>query len=264
MKEHWNTRKGTLLGISAIIATIILWQAVADLIVQNRFYLPSFTDVAGSFLDLVSRGTLLIDFEISLLHFAIGLGAALVTAVPLGVAMGWYRDFDRFINPIVEILRPVPPLAWIPFAIIWFGLTHESAGFVIFVGCFFPILINTYTGFKSVPRVFVEAGKVLGCTRDISLIRYIAFPSAIPSITAGIRIAMGVGWMCLVAAELFGAGGGKYGLGQKLWWYYNLHQTSNVVVYMLLLGLIGLVIDMVFRHYIEGRVERWRAGEVRT
>jgi NitT/TauT family transport system permease protein len=264
MNRDRNTRNSTLLGIASVIAAIVIWQAVADLIVRSRFFLPSFTDVLFSFISLLEGGTLLIDFEVSMLHFFIGLGTALLAGVPLGIAMGWYPEIDRIANPIIEILRPIPPLAWIPFAIIWFGLTHQSAGFVIFVGAFFPILINTYTGLKSVPRIFVEAARVLGCTKSLSLIRHIALPSAVPSIAAGIRIAMGVGWMCLVAAELFGAGGGRFGLGQKLWFYYNLHQTANVVVYMLLLGMIGLVIDMIFRHYVDSRLERWRAGEVRS
>ncbi|MCK4269628.1 MAG: ABC transporter permease subunit, partial [Methanogenium sp.] len=93
--------------------------------------------------------------------------------------------------------------------------------------------------------------------------RYIAFPSAIPSIIAGIRISMGVGWMCLVGAEIFGAGSGKLGLGKNLWTYYNLHQMPNVVVYMLVLGLIGLVIDMIFRYYVGRRMYRWKEQEVR-
>ena len=187
----------------------------------------------------------------------VGIGAALVVGIPLGIAMGWFRDFDKAVNPIIEILRPIPPLAWIPFAIIWFGLTDASAGFIIFIGAVFPILINTYTGFRNVPRVFIEAGKVLGCTGNLGLIRRIAFPSSLPSIISGVRISMGIGWMCLVGAEIFGAGGGKYGLGKNLWTYYNLHQMPSVVVYMLVLGLIGLVIDMVFRYFVKKHGLGW-------
>jgi NitT/TauT family transport system permease protein len=108
--------------------------------------------------------------------------------------------------------------------------------------------------------VFVEAGKMLGCTRSRDLIRYIAFPAALPSVAAGIRIATGVGWMCLVAAELFGVS--NFGLGQKLWFFYNLHQMDSVVVYMIILGLIGLAFDMVFRFYVDRYFLRWQTGEV--
>jgi NitT/TauT family transport system permease protein len=248
------------LGILAIIFALLFWQAMAVLVVENPFILPSPVDVLNAFLNLLKGDTLLKDIGVSLLHFGIGLGAALIIGIPIGVVMGWYRGIDAFLDPIIEIIRPIPPLAWIPFAIIWFGLTAASAGFVIFIGAVFPILINTYSGLRGIPRVFVEAGKMLGCIKDRDLIRYIAFPSALPQIAAGIRIASGVGWMCLVAAELFGVS--KYGLGQKLWHFYNLHQMDSVVVYMLLLGVIGLLFDWLFRYYIDRHFLRWRSGEV--
>ncbi len=248
------------LGVLAILLILLFWQATASLVVKNPFILPSPVDVATAFLALVGNGTILRDIGVSLIHFGIGLGTALVIGIPIGIAMGWFRGIDSFLDPVIEIIRPIPPLAWIPFAIVWFGLTNASAGFVIFIGAVFPILINTYSGFRGIPRVFVEAGKMLGCTSDGALIRYIAFPSALPQIAAGIRIASGVGWMCLVAAELFGVS--KYGLGQKLWFYYNLHQMDSVVVYMLLLGMIGLLFDWLFRFYIDRHFLRWRTGEV--
>lgn len=248
------------LGIFAIILALLFWQAMATLVVKNAFILPSPVDVFKAFLHLIKSDTLLKDIGVSLIHFGIGLGSALLIGIPIGIVMGYYRVADAFLDPIVEIIRPIPPLAWIPFAIIWFGLTNASAGFLIFIGAVFPILINTYSGFRGIPRIFVEAGKMLGCIKDPDLIRYIAFPSALPQIAAGIRIASGVGWMCLVAAELFGVS--KYGLGQKLWLFYDLHQMDSVVVYMLLLGLIGLLFDRLFRYYIDHHFLRWRTGEV--
>lgn len=248
------------LGALAIASGLILWQGASAFIVGNTFILPGPVDVLLAFVALFWQGTLIRDFETSLLHFAIGLGAALLVGIPVGITMGWNRRSDAFLDPVIEILRPIPPLAWIPFAIVWFGLTAYSAGFVIFIGAVFPIMINTYSGFRGVPRVFVEAGKMLGCTKNRDLIRYIAFPAALPSVAAGIRIATGVGWMCLVAAELFGVS--KSGLGQKLWFFYNLHQMDSVVVYMILLGLTGLLLDMIFRQYVEGFLLRWRTGEV--
>jgi NitT/TauT family transport system permease protein len=252
-KDRW-------LGALAIFLALVIWEIIAAVIIRYPFILPAPTDVASAFLNLLGHGTLLLDLEASLIHFAIGLGFALLVGIPLGIAMGWNRRFDVFIDPVIELLRPIPPLAWIPFAIIWFGLTAWSAGFVIFIGAVFPVIINTYSGFRGVPRVFVEAGKMLGCIKSRDLIRYIAFPAALPSVAAGIRIATGVGWMCLVAAELFGVS--NYGLGQKLWWYYNLHQMDSVVVYMIILGLIGLAFDMVFRYYVDRYFLKWQTKEV--
>lgn len=253
VSEHWP-------GILAIVLALVVWQSYAAFVIRNPFLLPGPVDVLSAFISLLEKGRLLIDFRISLTHFAIGLGGALLVGIPIGIAMGWNSRADEFLNPIIEILRPIPPLAWIPFAIIWFGFTPVSAGFVIFMGAVFPILINTYTGFRGVPRIFVEAGRMLGCTGTWSQIRHIAFPAALPSVISGIRIATGVGWMCLVAAELFGVS--NNGLGKDLWFFYDIHQMDSVVVFMLLLGLIGLVIDMIFRYYIEGRFLKWRMGEV--
>jgi NitT/TauT family transport system permease protein len=252
-KDRW-------LGALALVLALVLWECYATLVVKNTFLLPGPVDVISAFLELVQRGILLIDFQVSMVHFAVGLGAALLIGIPIGIAMGWNRKINAFMDPIIEILRPIPPLAWIPFAIIWFGFTTVSAGFVIFMGAVYPILINTYSGFRSVPRIFVEAGKMLGCTKNRDLIRHIAFPAALPSVVSGIRVATGVAWMCLVAAELFGVS--DNGLGKNLWFYYNLHRMDCVVVYMIILGLIGLCIDMAFRYYIDRYFLKWQTGEV--
>lgn len=260
MSDPARKNKNLWLGVLGILAVLIIWEVIAAVIIRYPFILPSPTDVFSAFVDLLKNGTLFLDFETSLVHFCIGLGGALLIGIPIGIAMGWNRGFDAFLDPIIEILRPIPPLAWIPFAIIWFGLTSASAGFVIFIGSVFPVIINTYSGFRGVPRIYVEAGKMLGCIENRNLIRYIAFPAALPSVAAGIRIATGIAWMCLVAAELFGVS--NYGLGKNLWQYYNLHRMDSVVVYMLILGLIGLLIDMMFRYYIDRHFLKWRTGEV--
>ena len=112
--------------------------------------------------------------------------------------------------------------------------------------------------FKSLPRLYVESAKVLGATRDIDLIRYVALPFALPSIAAGIRIAMGIAWMCLVAAEMFGVS--KNGLGFKIWDSYGHYQMDEVLMYMIVLGLLGLAIDRTFRYVVEDRMLKWRVG----
>jgi len=260
MSTSAQNHQNRWLGVLAIVLALIIWGFYSAFIVKDSFLLPGPYDVLIAFIALLNKGILLTDLEVSFIHFGIGLGTALLIGIPIGIAMGWSRRFDAFLDPIIELLRPIPPLAWIPFAIIWFGFTSYSAGFVIFMGAVFPILLNTYSGFRSVPRIYVEAGRMLGCIKNLNLIRYIAFPSALPSVAAGIRIATGVGWMCLVAAELFGVS--NYGLGKNLWHYYDLHQMDSVVVYMILLGMIGLLIDMLFRYWIDRQFLKWRTGEV--
>jgi ABC-type nitrate/sulfonate/bicarbonate transport system, permease component len=245
-------------GIEAlsILGLILAWQ-IAAAAVNDKLLLPSFLQVAAAF----SREwpTILTeDLPTSLLHFLIGMAGGLLVALPLGMIMGWFRAADRILDPIVEIFRPIPPLAWIPFAIVWFGLTDTAAGFIIFVGAVFPILINTYVGFRNLPRVYVESAKVLGATKDLDLVRYIAFPYALPSIAGGIRIAMGIAWMCLVAAEQFGVS--SSGLGYKIWSYYYLHEMDYVLLYIVMLGLLGLLIDKTFRYVVEEKLLKWQVG----
>ena len=247
-------RRGT--EALSILGLIIIWQ-IAALAIDDKLLLPSFFQV----IEALSRDWQTIlerDLPTSLIHFLIGMGGGLLVALPLGMSMGWFRWADRVLDPIVEIFRPIPPLAWIPFSIVWFGLTDEAAGFIIFVGAVFPILINTYIGFRNLPRVYVESAKVLGATGDLDLVRYVAFPYALPSIAGGIRIAMGIAWMCLVAAEQFGVA--SSGLGYKIWSYYYLHQMEYVLLYILILGMLGLIIDKAFRFIVEERMLKWQVG----
>jgi NitT/TauT family transport system permease protein len=245
-------------GVQAlsILGLIVIWE-IAAFIVNDQLTLPSFFQVVAAFMQNW-WSILTEDLPISSLHFAIGMAGGLIFALPIGMIMGWFKLVDNIMDPIVEILRPIPPLAWIPFAIIWFGITNAAAGFIIFIGAVFPILINTYVGFRSLPKVYVESAKVLGATKDIDLIRYVALPFALPSIAGGIRIAMGIAWMCLVAAEMFGVS--KNGLGFKIWDSYGHYRMDEVFMYMIVLGLLGLLIDHTFRYLVEERMLKWRVG----
>lgn len=269
-----NELKSRSIELISIISAILLWQIISDYVVKNKFFLPSFLDVVHAIIYNLNRssnidiGSFTLDLPIvavdllhSLLHFSIGMILALIVGIPIGILMGWFNNFNKVFDSIIEIIRPIPPLAWIPFAIIWLGLTPISAGFLIFIGAVFPIIINTFTGFQNVPRVYVEAAKVLGCMKDVDLIKYVALPSALPSIAAGIRVAMGVGWMCLVAAEMFGVS--KNGLGFKIWYYSDLHQMDMVLFYMIFLGFVGLFIDKTLRYVVDDRLLSWQQGVIR-
>jgi NitT/TauT family transport system permease protein len=239
-----------LLSIGIIIG---IWELVAVFIVDKTFILPSFHEVATSFYDL--RKDIPDDVAISLKRFGIGLLWAAAVGIPIGAAMGWFKTAERMFDPIIQVIRPIPPIAWIPFALVWFHLTDWGAGFVVFIGALFPILINTYAGFKSVPRRLIETAQVLGRTKSHSLIRFVAFPYAAPSIFTGIRISMGVGWMCIIAAEMIGF---KSGLGFRLWQrFWFLHQMDNLMAYMILIGVVALVMDYGFRYLTERRLLRW-------
>lgn len=257
-----NEENKKTITISAIsIATfVILWEFVSVFIVKDSLYLPSFHSVFYAFLERLTSAEIYIDALISFRHFFTGGISAILIGIPIGIIMGWYQNVFRFFNPIIEILRPIPPLAWIPFAIIWLKLTHEAAGMIIFIGMVFPIIVNTYTGFRNIPKIYVEAAKVLGCTKDFDLIRHVAIPAASPMILSGIRVAMGTGWMCLVSAEMFGVS--DAGIGYSLWHFYSLHRMELVVLYMFVLGFMGLLIDVLFRFVIEKNLLKWQKGTV--
>ncbi|NVM54540.1 MAG: ABC transporter permease [Candidatus Helarchaeota archaeon] len=246
-----------IIGSSGIFLFIILWETVSKFIIKNSFIMPSFSDVITSFLAISKY--LPSDLSGSFLHFFTGLFIAILMGGLLGAIMGWFRTVDRFFRPVIELLRPIPPLAWIPFAIIWFRLTDLSASFIIFIGCFFPIFINTYLGFRNTPKIFTEAAMVLGHRSNIKLLYEIALPSSLLSVFYGIRIAIGIGWMCMIAAEIFGR---TYGLGYRLWYFYQMHQMDFVVAYMFILGLIGILLEYSFRYLIEKKFVKWKQGLV--
>jgi len=258
--------KGQTLEITSVAFAIIIWEIIAR-IINRKIILPSFLEVVTAFLELVSGDELYKDILTSLNFFVIGMGAAIAVGIPLGIMMGWFKTIDKAVDPIIEMIRPIPPLAWIPFAILWFGLTQYAAGFLIFMGAVFPILVNTYTGFRNTPKVLVESGKVLGCIKNRDLIFRIALPAALPSIATGVRVGMGVGWMCVVAAEMFGVrtemfGLNTYGIGWKIWHWYALHHMDMVLTYMVILGFIAFVIDRLFRYIVQEWWLKWQAGTV--
>jgi len=251
--------RGAIEVISLCVA-VIIWEIVADFIIKNPVKLPSPYAVFLAFCELWE--IIPWDIYISLLHFGIGLGAGAAVGITIGMLMGWFRIADRALDPIVEILRPIPPLAWVPFAILWGGLTHFAAGFVVFIGALFPILLNTYVGFRGVDKTYIDAAKVLGCKEERRLIKSVAIPYSLPYIAAGTRIGMGVGWMCVVAAEMFGVS--KNGLGYRLFQiFWPLHMIDKLVVYMIILGLVALFLDRLFRHFVEDKLLKWKKGMVK-
>jgi len=191
----------------------------------------------------------------SLERFLLGFAIALALAVPIGVLMGWSTIFDNFLDPLVEVVRPVPPLAWLPLAVLWFGIGTLSGSFIIFLGCFFPIVLNTVSGVKSVDANMVEAARTLGA-RDRTILARVMVPGALPSIITGLRIGVGIGWMTLVAAEMISVHSG-YGLGYMIMLARDVARYNLVVAGMVVIGLVGFLMDRIIKA-VEKRVLKWR------
>ena len=204
--------------------------------------MPAPTTIARTAAGLVASGELFFHLVASLKREAWAFLFA-ATAIPLGIAMGWWRLVYNQVNPIMEILRPIPPLAWIPLSILWFGIGDAQNEFIIFLGMFFPILINTIVGVKNVDPNLVRAARSLGAP-EYKVLSRIILKGSLPQIITGVRIGLGVGWMALVAAELVGA---NSGLGFLINDARSMLRTDTIVVGMLTIGLVGLLIDTAIR-----------------
>jgi ABC-type nitrate/sulfonate/bicarbonate transport system permease component len=238
---------------------ILIWQGLSSIQVIPSYKLPSPVEIVFGFKDLllvgVPPGHLLHKHMLySLYRVALGYAVAAMLAIPLGLLMGWSTRFLRLIRPLIELVRPIPPLAWIPIAILWFGIGIKSAAFIIFLGAFFPILLNTISGVLSIHPILIEAARTLHATeRDIFL--KVLLPGAVPSIFVGMRIGIGIGWMTLVAAEFTGVKEG-YGLGYMIMTARDIQRPDEILAGMLIIGVIGLFIDIGLRT-IESRTIRW-------
>jgi len=184
----------------------------------------------------------------SLTRFGMGFGLAALIGIPLGLAMGWFRLLDDIVTPLFDGLRFIAPVAWVPFAALWFGTGVGGPTLIIFAGAFPPCLINAYRGARNVDVRFLEAASMLG-VGNLRTITEVLFPAAVPSIIAGLRIGAGLGWMSLVGAELIVA---SSGMGNLIVRAQSAIATDTVMAGMIAIGMVGVVIDVLIR-----RLERW-------
>jgi ABC-type nitrate/sulfonate/bicarbonate transport system permease component len=241
------------------LLVLLLWQALSALDLLPRHKVPSPWEILTAFKALLTDGLppgyfLHRHALESLLRVACGFVAAAILAIPLGIVMGWSRKLRVLLRPFIEVLRPIPPLAWIPIAILWFGIGIKSAAFIIFLGAFFPVLLNTISGVLTVDVRLVEALKVLGAKERHILLKVLA-PGSLPSIWTGLRVGLGVAWMTLVAAEFTGVKSG-YGLGYLIMIARDIQRPDYVVAGMIAIGFIGYALDVLLRS-AQRRMLRW-------
>ena len=230
-----------------LVVLIALWQFTSTVWLPSKdpylaVLMPAPTSIVAATAQLIANGDLFMHLFASLKRELSAFVISLV-AIPLGIAMGWWRPVYEQINPVIEILRPIPPLAWIPLSILWFGLSDMQNQFIILLGIFFPILVNTVTAVRTVDANLIRASRTLGAS-EWDVLRTVVFKAALPQIITGIRIGLGVGWMALVAAELVGA---TTGLGFMINDARSILRTDIIVVGMLTIGVMGLLIDLGIR-----------------
>jgi len=241
--------------ILAAITIIVVWQGVVLATKPSEAVLPAPIAVASEFGRLLGNGTLVTDALISVARVVSAWLLAALVAIPLGLLMGSSRRFEAVVDPFVELLRPISPLAWIPLAILWLGIGESGKIMVVFVGTFFPLLLNTVSGVKSVDPTLLDAGRVFGCTSRASLFRRVVLPAALPGIVTGLRIAFGTGWAAIIAAELVAA---RSGLGYLIANGMDILRADEVLVGMIVIGILGVLFDAFFR-FLHARYS-WDAG----
>nr|WP_246198245.1 ABC transporter permease [Solidesulfovibrio aerotolerans] len=256
---------------------LIIWEIAAKR-TGNEIILPGIGQVADLLLDptksLIAMGSLTQNVAISLLRVLIGFTVAVVLAVPLGVAMGYYAGLYRLLNAFLALFKPIPPLAWVPLVLAWFGVSSLAslAGvqrgaayiylnnfklsmiFIIFIGGFFPVLVSSIHGVQTVRRTLIDSARVLGAGQW-AIFWKVLLPAAAPSIVNGVRIGLGVSWMCLVSAEMLP--GSLSGVGYLITHAYTMARTDVVMAGMVSIGLVGAALDGVFR-LVEKRKFAWK------
>jgi len=215
---------------------------------------PSPREVEKGLAELLQHHVLWADIVDSLRRVAAGFGAAALFGIPLGLLLGWYPAANHVVNPVMQIMRPISPIAWIPVSIIFFGIGDGAAIFLIFLGSFFPIVVACIHGVSNVPSVYRRAGRNFGLTPP-QLLAKVIFPAALPQILIGLRIALGIAWLVVVAAEMIAV---DSGLGFLVIDSRNSGKRYDLVVAaILMIGLIGLVLDYGFRRLEKIRSVRW-------
>jgi NitT/TauT family transport system permease protein len=239
-----------------IAALLAVWQMAIDR--HPGQLLPGPIGVAGAIFELLQHGLLFKYVVASLFRVTWGFGLAALLAIPLGLILGWHRRGEMTLYPLVQIFRPISPLAWIPVAILWFGVGDLAAIFLIFVGCFFPLLLTAMSAVHRIPRVYINAGRNFGLGSREFVAR-ILYPAVVPQLLTGLRITLDVAWLVVVAAEMISV---NSGLGFLIVDARNAGNRYDLVVAgMVIIGAIGLLLDVGMRSLERVKSFQWSSTE---
>jgi ABC-type nitrate/sulfonate/bicarbonate transport system permease component len=259
-RPRWMRVLNELSHLWLLAALIVAWEMASrfglSINPQLDVMLPPPTAVLSAAQDLWARGVLVTHTIDSLRRVLIAVGTAAVLGIPLGLAMGWFEKFRAAVDPVIEFIRPIPPLAWIPLSILWFGIGDMQIEYIIFLAAFFPVVLNSRAGARDIDTYLVRAGLSLGATpRDLFFT--VILPGALPNIFTGLRIALGIGWMALVAGELVAA---PSGLGYLINNARTLFRSDYILLGMVLIGALGLILDYMMRQVIR-LLMPWHKGQ---
>ena len=247
------------LPVLSVALLLLGWTALAN---AGDSMIPTLPEVGARFIDIcvnpISKAILPVHLLVSLRRVLIAFAIAIVLGVGLGVGLGWSKSFRAVFNPVFEIIRPIPPIAWIPLVILWSGIGETPKIIIVFIGSFVPIVLNTYAGIREIDPLLMNAGLVLGANRR-QLLTEITLPATTPAILAGIRTALSSGWMCVMAAEMIVA---KQGVGFLIVRGQESGDTALIVVCMLVIGLMSLVLSTILGK-LEGVLCPWQFSKTK-
>ncbi|HLX29927.1 MAG TPA: ABC transporter permease [Casimicrobiaceae bacterium] len=228
-----------LIYLRTMVAFLIVWALVAS-VTSNPVLLPSPRAVFGAIVGLASDLELFLHAGISFARMVASLIVGSLLAIPLGLAMGRSALLDRIVDPTIEILRPISGIAWIPLALFMFGIGNALPIFIMTYAGFFPILLGTIAGVRSVDRRLIDAARTMGIP-ERTIVTRVVMPAALPSLMVALRLGVAASWTAVVAAELIGA---PSGLGYAVEWYRELLMTPQVMAFIAMIGLLGYVCDL--------------------
>ena len=232
---------------------IVVWWMLV--VVTGSVIFPTPAQVVAGIWELARDGSLWADIGASLYRVGAGFLLAVAFAIPLGLWMGWVRGAYATLNPIFQMLRPISPIAWIPIAILWFGVGNMSPIFLIFISSVFPMVVQTTAGVHAIERRYLRASENFGVSR-YTLFKQVVIPAVLPQIIVGMRIGLGVAWLVVVAAEMIAL---HSGLGYLIIDSRNAGNRYDLVIAgMIVIGLIGLMLDRAMRLLEGHKLVRWR------
>lgn len=260
LRDPWPR---VLLPSATVVIFVCAWQLCSDWknydvwmpdgSSRHVVILPTPWDTLVAMRQPVADGTLLRFVIASVFRVAVGFTLATLLAVPIGLWAGWYSRGFQAVNPLIQALRPISPIAWIPLAVLWFGVRDAAAIFLIALASFFPIATGTMTAVRTIPVVYVRSAQNFGL-HGLELFRRVIFPACLPQIITSLRIALGIAWMVIVAAEMIAV---DSGLGYLIMDSRNASNYERVIGAMIAIGLIGVALDRLMRSLERMDEVRW-------
>jgi ABC-type nitrate/sulfonate/bicarbonate transport system permease component len=245
--------KKRLPGFILILVLLLLWELCSWRGIVDPVSLPRVSLILSSWWEALTSGELINQIWPTLVRICVGMGLAVLVGIPVGLLMGTVSFIYRLLEPITEFIRPIPSSAYIPVAILFLGIGDEMKIFVIFIGCFFPILLNTYGGVRGIDPVLIDTGRTFGVSRAQALMQ-IVLPAALPSILTGMRISLGIALIVAVVAEMIS---GNSGIGYFILDMQRIFRVPEMFAGIFTLGILGYLINLAFLK-VEAHLLRWR------